>query len=364
MRGTALAAVRLWLRPDYASPASIISGLQAVYSSREGQVRGFTWSQQHSAEVVLLPGEQLTGAFGSVGRALEVISFRTSLGRTLGPYGGGNAGGTPFSFSGGIYSFSGAVSLDLGALSGIAFWTNRSALTPPPPPSTQPSPPLPPPPSPPPKPPPPPPSSPRPPPPRPPPPPPSPPPPQRPSPPPRPPPRPPPSPTPSPPPSPPTSPPPSPPPRPPPPPPKSPPRPPPSPRPPPPRLPVPPPPRPRPPPPVPSPPPTPPSVFMPECPNTYVPQAAAPVCEMPWNGNYGYTLAVDLYEDKDQFPSVPACRFSPCSSDNCTCRNIFGMECGSFTGDLLLSIWGTTSLTRQAGCGYWAFPTSRPSRET
>eukprot|EP00884_Botryococcus_braunii_P022933 jgi/Botrbrau1/9323/Bobra.0086s0007.1 len=360
----ALAAVRLWFRPDYASPASIISGLQAVYSSREGQMRGFNWSQQLSAEVVLLAGEAADGGFRHGGPCPAGHLLPHQPGAHPGaPTEEALEAGHPFPSAGGIYSFSGAVSLDLGALSGIAFWTNRSSLTPPPPPSPQPSPPFPPPPSPPPNPPPPqppsppPPSPPRPPPPRPPLPPPSPPPPQPPSPPPPPPPRPPPSPPPSPPPQssavsttkpsavsttqpsslsttqpssvsttqPATS-----------------------------------------------PPATPsqvtstPPIIAPSlrrqgpqclphpgrgplprcqahrrpllrcsCPNVPThsfPQAAAPVCEMPWNGNYGYSLAVDLYEDKDQFPSVPACRFSPCSSDNCTCRNILAWSAGRSPG--------------------------------
>eukprot|EP00884_Botryococcus_braunii_P022459 jgi/Botrbrau1/8898/Bobra.0148s0015.1 len=138
----ALTAIRLWLRPDYDRPAALIGGLQAVFAGREGPVAGYMWGAP--VLVTLEPGEQLAGAFGVSGLAIQELSFLTTSGRTLGPFGGGYTGGRPFSFSGKIYSFFGTSSSVLGAFTGIGFWTDISP-PPPPPPSPFPSPPPPPP---------------------------------------------------------------------------------------------------------------------------------------------------------------------------------------------------------------------------
>eukprot|EP00884_Botryococcus_braunii_P019957 jgi/Botrbrau1/6645/Bobra.104_2s0032.1 len=269
----ALAAVRLWLRPNYNSTSSIIAGLQAVYVSREGPVRGYTWGPQPPMDVQLLPGEQFSGASGFTGTALQQISFTTSQGRSLGPYGGTFPTGTPFSFSGSIYSFAGSVSARLGSLSAIAFWTDTSATIPPPPP---PPPPSPPPPSPPPlsiSP-----SSPQ----------------------------------------------------------RSPPRPPvpppPKPPPPPPRPPPPPPPRPLP---VLSPPPPPPApALWGICPNTYLPPPAEPVCTVPQNMSQP---SGEVYRQIDLRNNT--CTMSPCEDGrSCTCRNIFGTQCGSLIASLYITM--------------------------
>eukprot|EP00884_Botryococcus_braunii_P015950 jgi/Botrbrau1/3038/Bobra.0070s0034.1 len=148
----AVSGLRLWLRgcPDSSNPSSTeIVGFQALYSSREGPVHGYTFGRSPSVEVSLQLGEQLSGASGITGQALLQLTFETSWGRTLGPYGGGTPGGTPFSFRGPIFSFAGVSSDDLAALAGIAFWTNATAPavppSPPPTPAVPPSSPSPPP---------------------------------------------------------------------------------------------------------------------------------------------------------------------------------------------------------------------------
>eukprot|EP00884_Botryococcus_braunii_P015603 jgi/Botrbrau1/2726/Bobra.0164s0006.1 len=270
---------------------------QALYSSREGAVHGYAWGRAPSAEISLQRGEQLVAASGVFGQGIQQLTFVTSLGRRLGPYGLNSTTGTPFSFTGKIYSIAGANSEDLSVVAAIAFWTDPAngpspappppapALPPPPPtPSPPPSSPTPSPPSPPPKPP------------------------VPPSPPPRP----------SPPPSPPV------------------PRPPPfPPKPPVPPLPIPPPPKsppppPRPPPPVPRPPnspPPPPGTRMPECPNTAVPAPYYPVCLPP--SPVFTSLTIKVSGDNS---SGENCRMDPCFNNDCTCRNIFAYAaCGTFT---------------------------------
>eukprot|EP00884_Botryococcus_braunii_P006206 jgi/Botrbrau1/15587/Bobra.0246s0001.1 len=271
--GTALSGLRLWFGgcPDNASSNSsstVIGGFQALYSSREGAVRGFALEKPASVEIALQAGEELVGVSGFYGRLLQQLTFVTSFGRTLGPYGSTSPGGTAFSFTGRITSFSGVSSSEVGGLVAIAFWTDRPTTQfPPPPPS---------PPSPPPVPPPPPPRR-SPPPPRP-----SPPPPPKAAPPP-------PARSPSPPPPPRSPPPPSPSPKPPPPPPfKS------------------PPPWRSPPPPPPFPPSPPPAVRLPECPNTAVPAFLTPVCPPPPNSGNGIRIEFTrLYNCRVLFLPTP-----------------------------------------------------------
>eukprot|EP00884_Botryococcus_braunii_P000554 jgi/Botrbrau1/1049/Bobra.0076s0016.1 len=121
------------------SSSPIIVGFQALYSSREGAARGFPWGRAPSVEVGLQAGEQLVGASGFFGQALQQLTFVTSLGRTLGPYGATNPSGSQFSFTGRISSFAGLSSDDLAALTAIGFWTDR-ATSPSHPPTHQPCP--------------------------------------------------------------------------------------------------------------------------------------------------------------------------------------------------------------------------------
>jgi hypothetical protein len=124
----------------------LVNGTQVVYGSREMTVRGFTFGRGPSVVAALLPSEVLVGVLGRTGSALEQLTFVTSFGRTLGPFGGDPTGGfgTPFNFYGTVTSFFGGVSSDLSALSGIGFWTDTNATPPPPrppsPPFTPPSP--------------------------------------------------------------------------------------------------------------------------------------------------------------------------------------------------------------------------------
>eukprot|EP00884_Botryococcus_braunii_P009017 jgi/Botrbrau1/18116/Bobra.0402s0002.2 len=144
----ALSGVRLWFGgcPDNTSSNSsstVIGGFQALYSSREGAVRGFALDKPASVEISLQAGEELVGASGFYGRFLQQLTFVTSFGRTLGPYGSNSSGGTAFSFKGRITSFSGFSSSEVGGLAAIAFWTDRPTTQFPPPPPPRPDPPLP-----------------------------------------------------------------------------------------------------------------------------------------------------------------------------------------------------------------------------
>eukprot|EP00884_Botryococcus_braunii_P006208 jgi/Botrbrau1/15589/Bobra.0246s0003.1 len=324
----ALSGVRLWFGgcPDNTSSNSsstAIGGFQALYSSREGAVRGFALDKPPSVEIALQAGEELVGASGFYGSLLQQLTFVTSFGRTLGPYGTNSPGGTAFSFKGRITSFSGFSASEVGGLAAIAFWTDRPTTQfPPPPPSPPSPPPVPPPPPPRPDPP-----LPR----RPPPPPPkaAPPPPARsPSPPPpraSPPPR-------SPPPPPPSPPPPSPSPKPPPPPPfKS------------------PPPWRSPPPPPPFPPPPPPAVRIQECPNTAVPAFLPPVCGFPADSGNG--IRIEMTRDtgcRVHFLPTPG-QFSR-DPEDCYNTVIFTNPCG--TVNFPVEVFVETATLERNGFSY------------
>eukprot|EP00884_Botryococcus_braunii_P011828 jgi/Botrbrau1/20646/Bobra.113_1s0070.1 len=140
----ALSGLRLWIggcQDKTSSAPPVIVGFQALYSSREGAVRGYGWGRAPDVEIRLQSGEQLVGVSGVFGQAIQQLTFVTSLGRTLGPYGANPATGSPFSFTGKIYSFAGVNSEDLSAVSALAFWTEAVNRPVPPPPGTSPPPP-------------------------------------------------------------------------------------------------------------------------------------------------------------------------------------------------------------------------------
>eukprot|EP00884_Botryococcus_braunii_P019954 jgi/Botrbrau1/6642/Bobra.104_2s0029.1 len=126
----AMGALRVWLRSDYASNFSIIAGLQVLYVSRDGPIQGYKWGQPYLYK--LFYGEQPIETRGGTGTALQWIMFTLSTGWHSGPY-GAFLTGTPFTFNGPVYSFAGAMNPTFGALSAIAFWTDRAATIPPPP---------------------------------------------------------------------------------------------------------------------------------------------------------------------------------------------------------------------------------------
>eukprot|EP00884_Botryococcus_braunii_P011824 jgi/Botrbrau1/20642/Bobra.113_1s0066.1 len=123
----ALSGLRLWIggcQDKNTSAPPVIVALQALYSSREGAVHGYGWGRAPDVEIRLQLGEQLVGMSGVFGQAIQQLTFVTSLGRTLGPYGANATTGSPFSFTGKVYSFAGANIEDLGAVAALAFWTD------------------------------------------------------------------------------------------------------------------------------------------------------------------------------------------------------------------------------------------------
>eukprot|EP00884_Botryococcus_braunii_P000499 jgi/Botrbrau1/1044/Bobra.0076s0011.3 len=118
----AVSGLRLWFGE---SSSPLIVAFQALYSSREGAVRGFPNGRAPSVEVRLQAGEELVGASVFFGKVLQQLTFVTSFGRTLGPYGVTSPSGTLFSFTGRISSFAGVSSEDLAAIVAIGFWTDR-----------------------------------------------------------------------------------------------------------------------------------------------------------------------------------------------------------------------------------------------
>eukprot|EP00884_Botryococcus_braunii_P001076 jgi/Botrbrau1/1096/Bobra.0076s0060.1 len=97
--------------------------------------------------VSFLPGERIVGMFGRYGWGFNTLGFNTSLGRSLGPYGGPRGGG-PWSFSGDVYGFFGwccwyGVAEGM-CLNGLGAWIPVPPPPPPRPPSPPPLPPSPP----------------------------------------------------------------------------------------------------------------------------------------------------------------------------------------------------------------------------
>jgi hypothetical protein len=94
-----------------------------------------------------MPGEEITSISGSAGYGFDSITFKTSKGRVLGPYGFDyETNGPRWSFTGPIYGFYGTTcSIDAGCLltggngviNGLGIYTAASSPTPPPPPILQ-----------------------------------------------------------------------------------------------------------------------------------------------------------------------------------------------------------------------------------
>jgi hypothetical protein len=111
---------------------------QVEYANGDTFVRGWAPLSPPNASFGLQAGEQLSAAFGRTLNLMSV-SFNTTLGRTLGPFGQAS-GGTQFIQKGPIFGFYGFTDNNQRRFSGIGFWVNA----PPPPPAPPRSPPPPP----------------------------------------------------------------------------------------------------------------------------------------------------------------------------------------------------------------------------
>jgi hypothetical protein len=88
--------------------------------------------------VTFSPNEMITGVWGNYGYLFASIYLKTSLGRTLGQY-GGPQGGAPFAFTGPVYGFFGSEDngfLPSKCISGLGAWTPVPKPIPPTPPVT------------------------------------------------------------------------------------------------------------------------------------------------------------------------------------------------------------------------------------
>eukprot|EP00884_Botryococcus_braunii_P011613 jgi/Botrbrau1/20452/Bobra.145_2s0016.1 len=111
---------------DHGDTGRPIAGVRGT-SSAKGSA---TWAGTRTS-ITFASGEQIVAVNGTFNADwLLSLTFRTSTGRLIGPY-GASTSGTVFRFLGPVYSFFGGIKVNGLALSGIGFWTDA----PPPPPA-------------------------------------------------------------------------------------------------------------------------------------------------------------------------------------------------------------------------------------
>lgn len=93
----------------------VADGLQVTYLPGNNVVMRGSKAGTLAGVVTMAPGEQIVQVFGRSGTLIDAIGFKTSYGRSLGPWGG--TGGGDYQVNGVVVGFfGGTVSGNIGAL--------------------------------------------------------------------------------------------------------------------------------------------------------------------------------------------------------------------------------------------------------
>eukprot|EP00884_Botryococcus_braunii_P006210 jgi/Botrbrau1/15590/Bobra.0246s0004.1 len=114
---------------------------QALYSSREGAVRGFALDKPPSVEIALQAGEELVGASGFYGSLLQQLTFVTNFWAHVGTLRDQLPRQDGLLVQREDHLLQRILCNEVGGLAAVAFWTDRPTTQFPPPPPSPPSPP-------------------------------------------------------------------------------------------------------------------------------------------------------------------------------------------------------------------------------